>query len=389
MIRMSLLTFVLFISIAASAPSANAVFKVETPVSKLFNTSASVIVGKVTKVNAETGVVEASATTLKGEGVGETLKFKLDKFPDILRSTREGSSCVLLLGQRSASNVLHLADSWLFPTSGAKASFVISSDLESRFKQTFPGTTAALVAIIEDVKAKGGKSSMIDEVSPDMFKGGVKQLGSIPAGGTALASIKPAGSKTQTIVLTTPAGPKFFSADATGLKPAQPVTEEHAQTSVPTTVATVTGNFGEEPDKRYAIVIKEDSITRHALDNSSPPADFLRLTGERISNYHKDNPKWLAGATAAELDCNGDGRTDILISTPSGPLLLINRGFGAFFINADLGKVLKTADDKPLLDGKNLWTALDIDGDGLDDLLIVSPTGAVTAVMNPKPEKKP
>ena len=71
-------------------------------------------------------------------------------------------------------------------------------------------------------------------------------------------------------------------------------------------------------------------------------------------------------------------------------MLLINRGFGAFFIDTDLAKVLKTPAGAPLLTDKTLWTAADLDGDGLDDLVIVSPeTGAVTAVMNPKPEKKP
>jgi len=80
---------------------------------------------------------------------------------------------------------------------------------------------------------------------------------------------------------------------------------------------------------------------------------------------------------------------DVLINTPSGPMLLINRGYGAFFINADLGKILKTTAGEPLLTDKTLWTAADVDGDGLDDLIIVTPaTGAVTAVMNPKPEKK-
>jgi hypothetical protein len=274
---------------------------------------------------------------------------------------------------------------WLLPEPTANPQlFAVHSERD--LKQSYPGTTAALIKIVESKAAN--KYDMLDKVSPDMFKGDLKQLGSIPPGGTALATIKPAGAKNQTIVLTTPAGPKFFTADPTELKPAQPVTDDRPKSPVSDAIATVFGNFGEESDKLYAIVIKDDSITRYALDGSSPPADFLRLTGERVSNYHKDNPKWLAGATAAALDCNGDGRTDVLINTPSGPLLLINRGFGAFFINADLGKVLKTADDKPLLDGKSLWTAADIDGDGLDDLLIVSPTGAVSAVMNPKPEKK-
>lgn len=371
---------------ALLAQSATALIKVQTPVSAMYAGAVSVVTGKITKVSPDTGVIEAAATTLKGDGVGDTLKIKFENPPETVKSVKEGAPVVLLIGRRTASNALNLADTWFFPEPlpSAKSNFVIRKELD--LKQSFPGTTTALSHALEDLKA--GKSSMLDEVSPDMFKGPVKQLGSIPTGGTALATVKPAGSKAQTIILTTPTGPKYFTADPTGLKPAQSVTEEHAQTSAPTTIAAVTGNFGEEPEKLYAIVIKEDNITRHALDNSTPPADFLRLTGERISNYHKDNPKWLAGATAAALDCNGDGRTDILISTPSGPLLLINRGFGAFFINADLGKVLKTSDDKPLLDGKSLWTATDIDGDGLDDLLIVSPTGAVTAVMNPKPEKK-
>ena len=42
----------------------------------------------------------------------------------------------------------------------------------------------------------------------------------------------------------------------------------------------------------------------------------------------------------------------------------------------------------PLITGKSLWTAMDLDKDGLDDLIIVSESGAVNAVTNPKPQKK-
>ena len=40
-------------------------------------------------------------------------------------------------------------------------------------------------------------------------------------------------------------------------------------------------------------------------------------------------PNWLTGTTAAAVVCNGDGRLDVLINTPSGSAaLLIDRGFG-------------------------------------------------------------
>src|SRR5258706_2859414 len=311
----------LFLAIILIQP-AFALIKVQTPVSKMYAGAVSVVVGKVTKISPETGVLEAAATTLKGDGVGEALKIKLENLPDVVKNAREGSPVVLLIGRRSASNALNLADTWLFPEPlpSGKSNFIVRKELD--LKQSFPGTTSALTKAIEELKA--GKSTMLDEISPDMFKGGVKELGSIPAGGAALYTIKPAGSKMQTIVLSTPAGPKFFTADPTRLKPAQTITDDRPKSPVADSTATVFGNFGEEPDKLYAIVIKDDSITRYPLDGQGQPADFVRLTGERVSNYHKENPKWLAGATAAALDCNGDSRMDLLINTPSGPLLLIN-----------------------------------------------------------------
>jgi hypothetical protein len=409
---------VAFLALTLVAQSAFGVAKVTTPVSKLFDESASVLTGKVTKVSADTGVVEAAVTTLKGDGVGgDAIKVRVE-IPDVLKNVREGAPVVLLLGRRAASNTMHLGDTWLFPQpAGGKTSFFVKSDLEKNLKQSFPGSTAAVVSILQEIKTTG-KSTVLDAAG-DVFKGEMKDLGKLDApGATGLVTLHLQG-KPPTVFPTGKEDAKGFVVTAQGVTPAEtplptPIIDALAlsqlahglatlkkdgQLSVGATntklwpdaspaTAAAFGNFGEEPDKIYALVIKDNNIYRYALEGSQPPADFYRLTGERITNYHKDNPNWLSTATAQPLDVNADGRTDVLINSAAGPMLLINRGHGAFFIDNDLAKILVDKDNKPLLTEKTLWTATDIDGDKNDDLLILAPDSKLTAVLNPKIEKK-
>lgn len=398
-------------ALGLSLPAA-ALVKAPTPVASFYATAHTVVVGKVTSV-AASGNVTTSARTLKGEPVGDGLKIKLDAFPDVVKNLKEGAPVVLLVARRTAA--LSIDDQWLLPEAAPSSRnlYVAKTALGDALRQSYPGTSSALVKAVEELAANNGKYSMYDEVSPEMFHGGVKSLGQVdPPGATELrtiiidrkqhllagnrmfvvdgGAIKPAVQATMTGVAAdalavgqVELGGKavLASLDKSGALSLDGKSAKPLWSGVQAVTAAI-GNFGED-GSAAAIVVTEDQITRYALDGASAPADFLRLTGEKISTYHRENPKWLASATARSLDCNGDGRMDILINAPAGPMLLINRGFGCFFINADLGKVLKT-DSGSALPGKDPWTGIDVDGDGNDDLLIVSPTGAASAVLNPK-----
>jgi hypothetical protein len=427
------LILILLIATVCS-PAAFAVIKVTNTVAKMYNEGSSIVVGKVTRVN-DNGMIEAAVMTLKGEDFGDTLKIvKIENLPEVSKAAKEGSPLVLIIARRASASALHLANHWLYPEflPTAKSNLVVRKELN--LGQSFPGATSGLAAAMQSLKE--GKYSMLDAASPDMFKGEVKNFGKLEM--TNLKALFPARvqkERQQGVFALSQDGLRIYVADVSGLKATEEpnsaplhlsfqstdlialtltkdgyylaltrngeLEEGRPNTTVAsaskaklwsdgsTASAAAFGNFGEEPDRLYAIVVKDDNVYRYPLDGKGEPADFVRLTGERVSTYHKENPKWLAGATACALDCNGDGRMDVLINTPSGPMLLINRGYGAFFINADLGKILKATTGEPLLTDKTLWTAADVDGDGLDDLIIVSPgTGAVTAVMNPKPEEK-
>jgi hypothetical protein len=322
--------------------SALAVIAAKTPPSSMYAQSRAVILGKITKVSADTGVIEASATALSGESPADVVKIKLDGFPEALKSAKEGQPLVLFLGKKAANSALHLGDAWYWPEAAAKGNFVVRKDRspattspsgtgQADLRQSYPGTTTALAALVQELKANGGKYSMLDKVSPDIFKGGTKDLGNA-------ASLKL---------------PKFAG-------------------------SVVMGNFGEVPKHVFGMVVKDDGVFRHAINSEGAPVatadgDFTRLTGEPVGPYQKR----FAGATAAALDCNGDGRMDVLINSPQGPLLLINRGFGCFFVNGDIGKTLGNA-----LPPNAKWTAQDIDGDKHDDLVVVSEDGKATAILN-------
>src|SRR4051812_13096041 len=96
MMKISRLLLVL-ISLTLFADSARAVIAVKLPVSKMYDGASTVIFGNITKLNPENGAITTSAISLKGT-TGGTLRFKLEGFPAVLATLKEGSPFVLLTG---------------------------------------------------------------------------------------------------------------------------------------------------------------------------------------------------------------------------------------------------------------------------------------------------
>ena len=116
-----------------------------------------------------------------------------------------------------------------------------------------------------------------------------------------------------------------------------------------------TGNWhvGEAPDIRARDAARARGIALEGVARRFEPVDFARF------DY--------------VLAMDHENRDDLRRLAPS---------------DNDLPKILVNANNKPLLTEKSLWTAADIDNDKHDDLLILSPDGQLTAVLNPKPEEK-
>src|SRR5688500_1770301 len=88
------------------ARPALAVIAAKTPPSSMFNESRAVVLGRITKVFPDTGVIEASATALSGESPADTIKIKIDNLPETLKAAKEGLPIILFLGKRAASSAL-------------------------------------------------------------------------------------------------------------------------------------------------------------------------------------------------------------------------------------------------------------------------------------------
>ncbi|MCX5684979.1 MAG: VCBS repeat-containing protein, partial [Planctomycetota bacterium] len=151
--------------------------------------------------------------------------------------------------------------------------------------------------------------------------------------------------------------------------------------------AAVFGDWGDN-GKPHVMVVRAGGITRYALDaGGGPPADYERLTGEARGPALKDRPEALKGAAVAAGDIDGGGRKDFLLAGNGWDLALVSRGYGAFLAIADGAAALRPKDAAaPLhLGPATVWTLVDMNGDGRDDLLCLTEDGRLFVADNPAP----
>jgi len=152
--------------------------------------------------------------------------------------------------------------------------------------------------------------------------------------------------------------------------------------------AVVIGPF-DEGNKPAVIVAFENSLTRYSLAGTR--SDFTRLTGEPLSSYLKDaGGEFKTGMKLISLDANGDGRRDLLVLSEGANFLLINRGFGAFFVSSGAAQNALGQGGKPAPYASSAtsshWATIDSRNDHHDDLLILTPDGALYRLGNPPPK---
>ena len=159
---------------------ASAVIKVDFPVAKIHQASRTVMIGTVVRVSLANRVLDVNVTeTTKGPPGGQRLRIQIVNPAEAIRDVSAEMPVVVFVAKAKkpsqAVAIVHVADRWLLarPIPAAKAPAWRVVEVYDG-KQSFPGRTVALARIVREMKA--GKSSLLDKVEHNVFRGGVKEL---------------------------------------------------------------------------------------------------------------------------------------------------------------------------------------------------------------------
>jgi hypothetical protein len=442
-----------------------AVFPAKVPLPKMYETSATVLVAKVSKLNPSNRLIDAEVLeAIKGDKP-DKLRLQLVSPESLFGQIKEGDPIVVCTakGRGAGDATVHLANTFLVARLKPEMTpplWQIIQEQSNDFKKTFPGTTGSLIHALRELKDQ--KTTFLNSADDRHFTEGATEVAQLKITPTNLFVADLNGDGQREFLVCTPHGPRIFAksgenyedttakyslptsgrllaiGDLNGdskpdllidntpwllqgasFKAAAPldfrpkllaaiaiadgkvisVTQSgelsvggqtrHLWPESQSPRAVIIGPF-DEGNKTGVIVAFENSLSRFSLDGTR--ADFTRLTGESLSTYLKDSKgEFNPGLKLIPLDANGDGRSDLLVLSDGANFLLINRGFGAFFISPGAAQnALGSAPDKPFpytaYAASSHWAAIDTRGDHHEDLLILTPDGALYRLGNPPPK---
>jgi len=188
--------------------------------------------------------------------------------------------------------------------------------------------------------------------------------------------------KLDAVFLTAGGEVRVYENSGTTDKPWAAKTRDPLWSGGDTPVFAAIGDFGDS-GKPHALVVSANGVTRYALDaDGGPPADFARLTGIDLKKVGKF-ADGLKNPTAVVLSMNGGGRPDLCVFSDGNPLLLINRGLGAFFhddFSAHKDKKALPYTPSPA----SVWARANMHGKAVDDVLVLAEDGTLYVMENPQ-----
>jgi len=194
-----------------------------------------------------------------------------------------------------------VADRWTIGAVLPSGKVVRVNGLKEDSQATFPGTTASLVEAMAEVKA--GKSPILN-APPAKFLSGQEKIAE--------------GEK----------------AEALFTKPA----------AVKAGLAETTGKFDEKGRERKMVLMKEGvKLAAEEGKEKLAEVDDVRMLGSKLIGHVTEWKEGIKEGVIVTSDANGDGRDDAVIVSSTGAVVLLNRGFGGYFVFVPTGEAFKGA----------------------------------------------
>lgn len=168
------------LTIFALAFTVQALIKVDWTVEKLYKTSKTVAIGKVTEVTTANHVINVDlAPALKGKLPGPKIRVQIVAPAELLKDISAEQPMVFFFadaqGAANAGAVIHVADTWLLANGVPNSNQLVWRVVQAydTVRQSFPGRTSALVKLVSDLNA--GTSTFVDKFERKPFSGGMRK----------------------------------------------------------------------------------------------------------------------------------------------------------------------------------------------------------------------